>query len=110
MSRVTAFADAATRPMDFPVAPALAIPKVLRQARIGVENIALWEINEAFSVVALANIRKLGLDPSKVNADGGAVSIGHPVGYDIHLWTLLTINEFYSFNCKVTILVNLTDI
>jgi len=68
--------------MDFPVAPSLAIPKVLKQARLGVEQIALWEINEAFSVVALANICKLGLDPSKVNVNGGAVSIGHPVGYD----------------------------
>jgi len=79
---VSAFADAATRPMDFPVAPALAIPKVLKQAKLGVDDIALWEINEAFSVVALANIRQLRLDPSKVNADGGAVSIGHPLGYD----------------------------
>jgi len=69
--------------MDFPVAPALAVPKVLKQAGVGVEDIALWEINEAFSVVAIANIRKLGLDPSKVNVDGGAVSIGHPIGYDV---------------------------
>jgi len=82
-SIVAAFADAAASPMDFPVAPALAIPKVLKQAGVGVEDIALWEINEAFSVVAIANTRKLGLDPSKVNVDGGAVSIGHPIGYDI---------------------------
>jgi len=68
--------------MDFPIAPALAIPKVLKQAWLGVDDIALWEINEAFSVVALANIRQLRLDPSKVNTDGGAVSIGHPLGYD----------------------------
>lgn len=80
LARIVAFADAATRPMDFPVAPALAIPKVLKQAGLGVEDIALWEINEAFSVVAIANTRKLGLDPSKVNVDGGAVSIGHPIG------------------------------
>ena len=65
------------------MAPALAVSKVLKQAAVGVEDIALWEINEAFSVVAIANIRKLGLDPSKVNVDGGAVSIGHPVGYDV---------------------------
>ena len=68
--------------MDYPVAPALVIPKAMKQARVGLEDIALWEINEAFSVVALANIRKLGLDPSKVNVDGGAVSLGHPIGYD----------------------------
>lgn len=77
-----AFADAATRPVDFPMAPSLAIPRALKQAGLSIEDIALWEINEAFSVVALANIRKLGLDPSKVNVNGGAVSIGHPVGYD----------------------------
>jgi len=69
--------------VDFPIAPALAIPKVLKRAGLGVEDIALWEINEAFSVVAIANTRKLGLDPSKVNVDGGAVSLGHPLGYDV---------------------------
>ena len=75
-----AFADAATRPIDFPIAPALAIPRTLNQAGLKIEDIAMWEINEAFSVVALANIRKLGLDPAKVNINGGAVSIGHPLG------------------------------
>jgi len=86
----SAFADAATRPMDYPIAPALAIPKVLKRAGVGVDEIALWEINEAFSVVAIANIRKLGLDPSKVNVNGGAVSIGHPIGYEM----LLTLEMF----------------
>jgi len=86
---VSAFADAATKPVDFPIAPSLAIPKVLKRAGLGVEDIALWEINEAFSAVAIANTRKLGLDPSKVNVDGGAVSIGHPIGYDCH--DLLTV-------------------
>lgn len=56
----------------------------MKQAGVGLEDIALWEINEAFSSVAIANIRKLGLDPSKVNADGGAVSLGHPIGYNLH--------------------------
>jgi len=80
--------------MDYPVAPALAIPKVMKQAGVGLDDIALWEINEAFSVVVLANIRKLGLDPSKVNVNGGAVSIGHPIGYDTNLLTLLTSDAF----------------
>ena len=71
------------------MAPALAIPKVLKQAGLGLEDIALWEINEAFSVVALANIRKLGLDPSNVNVDGGAVSIGHPIGYSLAVSSVL---------------------
>jgi len=56
----------------------------MKQAGVGLEDIALWEINEAFSAVAIANIRKLGLDPSKVNVDGGAVSLGHPIGYSLH--------------------------
>lgn len=76
----TAFADAATRPVDFTVAPSLAIPIALKQAGLRKEDIALWEINEAFSVVALANMRNLGLDPNKVNVNGGAVSMGHPIG------------------------------
>jgi len=62
----------------------------MRSAGLGVNDIALWEINEAFSVVAIANTRKLGLDPSKVNVDGGAVSIGHPIGYQSAL-LLITI-------------------
>ena len=47
------------------------------------DDVSMWEINEAFSVVVLANIKKLNLDPSRVNVHGGAVSIGHPIGYDI---------------------------
>jgi len=50
-------------------------------AGITMEQVAMWEINEAFSVVALINIRQLDLDPAKVNMHGGAVSIGHPIGY-----------------------------
>lgn len=80
LARIVSFADAATRPVDFTIAPALAIPLALKQAGIGVQDVAMWEINEAFSVVAIANIRKLGLDPEKVNVHGGAVSIGHPIG------------------------------
>lgn len=77
---LTAFADAATDPVDFPIAPALAVPHLLKQAGIEAKDVAMWEINEAFSAVAIANVRKLGLDINKVNINGGAVSIGHPVG------------------------------
>lgn len=75
-----AFADAATAPVDFPLAPALAIPKLLKQAGIEVKDVAWWEINEAFSAVVIACMRKLKLDINKVNINGGAVSLGHPVG------------------------------
>lgn len=88
-----AFADAATKPVEFPLAPSLAIPKAMKQAGLGVDDIALWEINEAFSVVAIANMRILGLDPSKVNVDGGAVSIGHPIGYGSRLFNTVGFYE-----------------
>jgi acetyl-CoA C-acetyltransferase len=80
LARVVSFADAATRPIDYPIAPTLAAPIALRIAGLKPEDIALWEINEAFSVVALANIRILKLDPARVNVNGGGVSIGHPIG------------------------------
>lgn len=80
LARVVSFADAAVAPIDFPTAPAYAIPKALEAAGLSVDDISLWEINEAFSVVALANIKMLKLDSDKVNVDGGAVSLGHPIG------------------------------
>ncbi|XP_035770964.1 acetyl-CoA acetyltransferase, mitochondrial [Neolamprologus brichardi] len=76
----TAFADAAVAPIDFPIAPAFAVPKVLDAAGLKKDDIAMWEINEAFSVVVLANIKMLNIDPAKVNINGGAVSLGHPIG------------------------------
>ncbi|EMP35903.1 Acetyl-CoA acetyltransferase [Chelonia mydas] len=80
LARIVAFADAAVDPIDFPIAPAYAVPKVLSDAGLKKEDIAMWEINEAFSVVVLANIKMLGIDPQKVNIHGGAVSLGHPIG------------------------------
>ncbi|XP_035215969.1 acetyl-CoA acetyltransferase, mitochondrial-like, partial [Stegodyphus dumicola] len=80
LAKIIGFADAAVEPIDFPVSPAYAIPKVLEQTGVKKEDISLWEINEAFSVVVLANIKLLGLDPTKVNVHGGAVSLGHPIG------------------------------
>ncbi|XP_064603177.1 acetyl-CoA acetyltransferase B, mitochondrial-like [Liolophura sinensis] len=80
LARILGFADAALKPVDFTIAPAEAMPKVLQQTGVKKEDIAMFEINEAFSVVVLANIKLLDLDPSKVNIHGGAVSIGHPIG------------------------------
>ncbi|WFD01023.1 acetyl-CoA C-acetyltransferase [Malassezia yamatoensis] len=80
LARILATADAARKPVDFPIAPALAIPRALERAKVTKDQIALWEINEAFSVVALANMQILDLDPSKVNVHGGGVSLGHPIG------------------------------
>ncbi|XP_055622927.1 acetyl-CoA acetyltransferase, mitochondrial isoform X2 [Toxorhynchites rutilus septentrionalis] len=80
LARIIGFVDAETDPIDFPIAPALAIPKLLQQTGVRKEDVAMWEINEAFSVVVVANQRKLDLDPAKVNVNGGAVSLGHPIG------------------------------
>lgn len=80
LARIVAFADAAVKPVDFSIAPAYAIPKVLERAGKTTADIDLWEINEAFSSVALANIKHLKLDVEKVNIHGGAVSLGHPIG------------------------------
>ena len=80
LARIVAFADASVDPVDFPVAPAYAVPKILQRTGLKIEDISMWEINEAFSVVVLANIRMLKMDPTKVNIHGGAVSIGHPLG------------------------------
>ena len=80
LARIVAFQDAATDPIDFPTAPYFAIPKLLEAAGINKNDVALWEINEAFSVVVVANQKLLDLDPNKVNVHGGAVSLGHPIG------------------------------
>ncbi|XP_018586513.1 acetyl-CoA acetyltransferase, mitochondrial [Scleropages formosus] len=80
LARIVCFADAAVAPIDFPIAPAFAVPKILKTSGVKKEDIAMWEINEAFSVVVLANIKMLDIDPSKVNMNGGAVSLGHPIG------------------------------
>ena len=73
-------ADAAHEPEWFTTAPAKALPIALNRAGKSVEDIDLWELNEAFSVVGIANNMELGLDVEKVNVNGGAVSLGHPLG------------------------------
>lgn len=74
------WADAEQAPSAFTTAPAAAIPKALAHAGLSLPEISLFEINEAFSVVSVANNHLLGLDPKKVNVLGGAVSLGHPIG------------------------------
>ncbi len=80
LAKITSFADAAQAPEWFTTAPSKALPKALDKAGWTSDDVDLFEINEAFSVVALANNQKLGLDASKVNVNGGAVSLGHPLG------------------------------
>lgn len=80
LAKVIAYADAATAPIDFTIAPALAIPILLKRANLTVDDIAKWELNEAFAGVSITNNRRLNLDPAKVNVKGGAVALGHPIG------------------------------
>jgi len=80
LARLLATADAAQAPEWFTTAPSLALPKALRKAGLSNAEIDLWELNEAFSVVGIANNRELGLNPEAVNVNGGAVALGHPLG------------------------------
>jgi acetyl-CoA C-acetyltransferase len=80
LARIVAQGQAAQAPEWFTTAPALSIERTLSRAGLKADAIDLYEINEAFSVVAVANNRKLGLDPAKVNVHGGAVALGHPIG------------------------------
>jgi len=80
LASIVGYADGATDPIDFPIAPKLAVDRLLAQVGMSPEEVDLWEINEAFSVVVLANMKLDNLDPDKVNIHGGAVSLGHPLG------------------------------
>jgi len=80
LAKILGWGDAAQQPNKFTTAPALAIPKALKHAGIKQDDVDAFEINEAFSVVALANMKLLGLEDDKVNVHGGAVALGHPLG------------------------------
>jgi acetyl-CoA C-acetyltransferase len=80
IARIISYADAEQSPEWFTTSPSLALPMALEKAGLTVEEISRWEINEAFSVVALENAHRLGLDMQTVNVNGGAVSLGHPLG------------------------------
>lgn len=80
IARILGYGDAQQAPEWFTTAPAKAIPRALKNAGIDANQVDFYEINEAFSVVALANNKELKLDPAKVNVNGGAVSLGHPLG------------------------------
>jgi acetyl-CoA C-acetyltransferase len=80
LATVKGYADAAREPEWFTVAPSKALPKALAKAAVDISEVDFFEFNEAFSVVGLANIKLLGLNDSNVNVNGGAVSLGHPLG------------------------------
>jgi acetyl-CoA C-acetyltransferase len=80
LARIVAYEDAGVAPIDFSIAPTLAVQKLLKKTGLTMQNIDYHEINEAFSAVALANMKLLELDPERVNINGGAVALGHPLG------------------------------
>ncbi len=80
LAKLTAWGGAARKPSEFTIAPADAVRATLDRAGLAVSDIDLFELNEAFAVVSLANNKLLGLDPAKVNVRGGAVALGHPIG------------------------------
>lgn len=80
IAKIVGYADAAHAPEWFTTAPSKAIPIALKKANLSVADIDYWELNEAFAVVGLVNTKELGLDPAKVDVNGGAVALGHPLG------------------------------
>ena len=77
---IRSYADAEQEPEKFTTTPSIAVPKAVAKAGLKMEDIQYFELNEAFSVVGIANIKLMNLDPAKVNVHGGAVSLGHPLG------------------------------
>ena len=80
LATILSYADAAHEPKRFTTAPSKALPKALDKAKISIDDVDYFELNEAFAVVGLSNMKLLGLDDSNVNVNGGAVSLGHPLG------------------------------
>ncbi len=80
VAKILSYADAEQAPEWFTTTPSLALPKAIKKAGLKVEDVDFFELNEAFSVVGIVNIQNMKLDASKVNVNGGAVSLGHPLG------------------------------
>ncbi len=100
LAKIISYADAAQEPEWFTTAPAKALPIALKKAGLEISDIDYFEFNEAFSVVGLANNKILGLDDTKVNVNGGAVSIGHPLGSSGSRIIVTLINVLKQNNAK----------
>lgn len=100
LAKIISYADAAQEPENFTTAPAKALPIALKKAGLEISDIDFFEFNEAFSVVGLANNKILGLDASKVNVNGGAVAIGHPLGSSGSRIIVTLINVLKQNNAK----------
>jgi acetyl-CoA C-acetyltransferase len=100
LAEIVAQSSSARAPIDFTIAPADAISKVLEKAKLKHEDIDLFEINEAFAVVSLAVNKILGLDNSKINVNGGAIALGHPIGASGARILVTLIHELRKRNAK----------
>ena len=101
LAKIIAYADAAHEAEWFTTAPAKAVPIALNKAGLDISDVDYFELNEAFSVVGLANMKILGLDPSKVNVNGGAVSLGHPLGSSGSRIVVTLLNVLKQNNSKI---------
>lgn len=108
LARIVGWADAATDPVHFPVAPALAVRKLLSRIGWSVSDVEYWEINEAFAGVVLINVRELQISLDRVNLFGGAVSLGHPIGCSGAriVVTLLTVMEIHGWKRGIAAICN----
>lgn len=101
LAYIKSYADAAQEPKWFTTAPAKALPKALTKAGLSISDVDYFEFNEAFSVVGLANAKILGLSNDKVNVNGGAVSLGHPLGCSGARIVVTLINVLHQNNAKI---------
>lgn len=101
LAKIRSYADAAQEPKWFTTAPAKALPKALAKANISLEEVDFFEFNEAFSVVGLANTKLLGLSDKNVNVNGGAVSLGHPLGCSGARILITLIHVLHQNNAKI---------
>ena len=101
IAKIVSYADAAQAPEWFTTAPSLAVPKALDKAGLKISDVDYWELNQAFSVVGLANMKILGLDASKVDINGGAVALGHPLGNSGSRVVVTLINVLKQNNAKI---------
>ena len=100
IAKIVSYADAAHEPEWFTTAPTKAVGKALEKAGMQTDDIHYWELNQAFSVVGLANMKLLGLDPNKVDVNGGAVALGHPLGNSGSRIIVTLINVLKQNNAK----------
>jgi acetyl-CoA C-acetyltransferase len=101
IAKVRSYADAAQAPEWFTTAPSKAVPKAIEKAGISADDVDFYELNEAFSIVGLANMKELSIDSTKTNVNGGAVSLGHPLGCSGARILVTLINVLDQNNAKI---------